>query len=635
MKATLILLILFAFGYLSSAQIIINSSCEDQVLCVDEDNCGPLSQNLNIDASTSCSTGSLSFSYSLDFDDNGTIDFSGDNNSLSTNLPIGIHRITFNVSDDCGESETCSYFLEVKDCTAPEIESPNGFVVTLTGAGDLTLDATSLNTGSSDNCSVAQFLIHSPSLGSGQTIPPTEAANSWTYGCEDLGAQTLDLWVGDAHGNWSYYSTYIVIQDDFQTCTPDTEIEICVWARTECGELIDSVYTGFLLDIPGIPNINDSLVLANDCDSIAPLGFLTLEPQKVINPKNGVSTLDMLLIAKHILGIVDLPGPYRQLAADVNFSGNITTYDIVIIRQLLLDFIDEFPGHRSWRFVVDDFVFPNVDNPFATAIPSALNINGLSGDASVEFIGIKIGDVNKSADPSELAPQENEDRNTSFIHILDQSFEVGEKVQVDFTLDDLQQLSGLQFALEFDPEVLSYVKSTSGILSDFGSEHLGLSAIEKGILKASWINMNGEATTVSDEVLFSLFFDAKRAGKLSEVLRLQQTGLRAEAYDQELNTSNLALDFSTVLASEEISTKIIPNPVGEVATLWIDVPVATQGTLAIIAGDGRRIKNIPIDLTAGRNAIPLDFDKKTNSGIFIYQLNTKDGMSASGKIIKL
>jgi len=52
--------------------------------------------------------------------------------------------------------------------------------------------------------------------------------------------------------------------------------------------------------------------------------------------QNGISTLDMILILKQIVGLEPFDSPYKFIAADVNKSGTVTTADIVAIRRVIL-----------------------------------------------------------------------------------------------------------------------------------------------------------------------------------------------------------------------------------------------------------------------------------------------------------
>lgn len=123
----------------------------------------------------------------------------------------------------------------------------------------------------------------------------------------------------------------------------------------------------------------------------------SITPRREDNPLNGVSTFDLILISKHILGIQPINNPYKLIAADVNGSGSVTVLDMIKIRQLILNRIIEFPGVPSWRFVSANYPFPVPANPWQEAFPEL--VNGEAGTAeaiAIDFIGIKIGDVNGS-----------------------------------------------------------------------------------------------------------------------------------------------------------------------------------------------------------------------------------------------
>ena len=120
------------------------------------------------------------------------------------------------------------------------------------------------------------------------------------------------------------------------------------------------------------------------------------------NPLNGVTTFDIVLISKHILAIQPLDSPYKRIAADVNRSGSITTLDLIQMRRLILNIYQEFPDNTSWRFIDQNYVFPQPDNPWVEFFPELININDLIGEElDAGFIGVKIGDVNGSATGAE------------------------------------------------------------------------------------------------------------------------------------------------------------------------------------------------------------------------------------------
>jgi hypothetical protein len=73
--------------------------------------------------------------------------------------------------------------------------------------------------------------------------------------------------------------------------------------------------------------------------------------------------------------------------------------DIIQIRKLILNITDEFPSNTSWRFIDQDYTFPQPQNPWLEFFPELINFNDLIGEElNAGFIGVKIGDVNNSAD---------------------------------------------------------------------------------------------------------------------------------------------------------------------------------------------------------------------------------------------
>ena len=123
-------------------------------------------------------------------------------------------------------------------------------------------------------------------------------------------------------------------------------------------------------------------------------------PEKNTNHLNGVTTYDAVLMTRHILNIELLDSPYKIIAADINRSQTVTTFDIVEMRKLILSIYTNYPNNSSWRFVKADYVFPNPLNPWSQVFPEVVNLNNLDDHfLEGDFIGIKIGDMNGSANP--------------------------------------------------------------------------------------------------------------------------------------------------------------------------------------------------------------------------------------------
>ena len=121
---------------------------------------------------------------------------------------------------------------------------------------------------------------------------------------------------------------------------------------------------------------------------------VTITPNHEANPLNHVSSFDIVLISKHILGIQPLDSPYKLIAADVNNSHSVTALDIIEMRRLILGISTEFANMPSWRFVDAAYEFPDPSNPWAEDFPEVISINNISADElDAHFVAIKMGDV--------------------------------------------------------------------------------------------------------------------------------------------------------------------------------------------------------------------------------------------------
>ena len=187
-----------------------------------------------------------------------------------------------------------------------------------------------------------------------------------------------------------------------------------------------------------------------------PIGAnLEISPQKDIDDRNGVSGLDVVLISRHLQGIELLNSPYKMIAADVDNSGSINSFDLIEIQNLVLYITTEFSNVDSWRFVPSDFVFPDPSDPFASGFPEAISITGLSQNlTSQDFIGIKMGDLNATSDPANrLATGKN-----MLFRLKDKPLAAGEVVTLPVYADAFQNRIAYQYQMEWDASHVELVE---------------------------------------------------------------------------------------------------------------------------------------------------------------------------------
>ena len=123
---------------------------------------------------------------------------------------------------------------------------------------------------------------------------------------------------------------------------------------------------------------------------------LTVIPSNDENAANGVSSLDIILVTRHILGLQSFTDPYQLIAADVNNSGSISAADLVGIQRVVLNLASEFDGQPSWIYVPSDADLSA--STIRSGVQTSVSLGASEENVeNLNFIGVKIGDLNDSA----------------------------------------------------------------------------------------------------------------------------------------------------------------------------------------------------------------------------------------------
>ncbi len=620
---------------LNSDDPVIISDCQTTAFCSYDADCENGEATLFLEATDDCTNDSdLNYYYWIDLYSNGINEIHAESPDASGTYPLGTHTIRWDVEDGCGNVATCTYQFIISDCKAPTPILLNGIATELMENCTIEIWATDWDDPSSpsfDNCGIAEWLVQSPSQGPGQTTPPATAAPIWIFNSE--GTQTVDIWILDVNGNWAYASTYVLVENNIgPDCqNPSGGFQISGEISNEEAEMVEDVKVNLAGSVPGIPEyvITDEYGLYG-FPNLPESANYTITPEKNINPLNGVSTFDLILITKHILNIQQLDSPYKIIAADINHSGTVTAFDLVHLRKLILFIDNEFQENTSWRFVDADFIFPNPSNPFESSFPEIFSVNGLDQDKEADFIGVKIGDVNSSAIPNSLLGDGNT-RNTVGdleFHLADQELIPGENYELAFKASDFNTVLGYQFTLNFDPELIEFNSFAEGQLAELSEQNFGFTMLEKGVITTSW-NTSEPSSMDDDKILFTLKFNAKKAGKLSDVISVNSRYTKAEAY----NTSGL-LDVSLRFESEDGAIvkkdrfelyQNQPNPFKDETTVGFYLPAATSGILTIYDVSGSEVKTFKGEFNAGYNEININRSELTGFGVLYYRLATPMG----------
>ena len=574
--------------------------------------CGSTFVELFANATDDCTpTADLQYSYSIS---TGAV---GTGNNASQAFANGSYSITWTVTDGCGNVSSETFNFVVSDAKKPTPVCINGLSTDLMpNAGAVTIWASDFESGSSfDNCTPYSALQFSFSSDVTET--------SKTFTCDDLGTQVVELWVTDGSGNQDFCQTYIIIQDNNGACGvgPTTFSTIEGYVKDEMGVEVEDVTISVNGSnaVPAVTGANGSVAFP----SIPNSNSYDIAAEKNMNPLNGVTTFDLVLISKHILGITALDSPYKMIAADINRSNNITTFDIVQARRVILQIDSEFTNNTSWRFVDAGYVFPDPANPFASDFPEVVSIANLSADEAANFIGVKIGDVNASALPNSLLGSETRTTvGTLALNADDVKVKAGEEVVVDFKAKDFNAINGFQFTFDFDNTVLEFVDVKSGIES-ISAQNFGFNALSEGLIAASWNNAK-EISLDDDAVIFSFVFTANAAAQLSDVVSISSRIAIAEAYNGTSDVLDVQLAFNgTVVAANDFKVmQNQPNPFKDATVIPFNMAEAGTVTLKVMDVTGKIVSVKHGDFNKGYNEFKLTRNDIPSAGVMYYTVET-------------
>ncbi|MEI6410867.1 MAG: HYR domain-containing protein [Bacteroidota bacterium] len=559
------------------------------------------------------------------------------NNFVVPELPYGTHKIKWFVEDGCGNESICEYTFIVKDCKKPTVVCLNGLSVNIMPTQMIQLWASDFLKYTEDNCTPAnQLKIGIRKSGTGTGFPVDGNGNPITnviFNCTELGTQTVELWSIDKAGNADFCETYVIVQDNNGNCPNVNAAKVAGALATEATNGLEEGAVQIAGSSNAVPSFNFTTMSDNtgnyNFNAIPLASNSTVTPAKDDNPLNGVSTYDLVLISKHILGIEPLNSPYKMIAADANKSGSITTFDIVELRKLILGIYSELPTNTSWRFVDKSFNFPNPANPFQTQFAESKAIQNLNADQlNEDFVSVKVGDVNGTAIANSLMSTDDRTAGTLLFDVNDQTVRAGETFTVSLTPAQANQ--GYQFTLNTN----------------------GLEVVDIAGLKGENYAVFAGATTFSvdgdqAQSVVTLTLKATKGGKVSELLSISSRITKAESYNNGQRW-DVAFRFNKdgVQTISGVGFELYqnqPNPFVNKTVIGFHLPdspaspaeasAKVGATLSIFDETGRTVFTQSGNFAKGYNSITIDRALLNTTGMLYYKLETATD-SATKKMIQ-
>ena len=539
---------------------------------------------------------------------------SGAGDSASQVLEVGTHTVVWSIDGSCQSTSTCQYEITVENNSGPLANCRSNVVGLIDGPGTngmmpgVTVSASDFDMGSMNACG-------GPLSISFDANDPT--ATTIDFNCTQIGDHVVEVFFTDADGT----------QD---SCTGTVTVDVDGNFCDMVGSLVDlggNVFTEQLsmvedVDITLINTLGETMdnALTDDgghfafSDISSDSDYRIEAESSEDNYLNGVSTLDLVMIQRHILGVESLDSPYRLIAADVNSTEDINGIDLIELRKLILGIYEELPQNDSWRFVDEAFEFAVPTNPW----PFRENIDLQQPNHDMpdnDFVAIKVGDVDNSA-IAQLVPEEVDNRNAVTVGLHNELLRLeANNYLVPVYFDKDLTFNGLQFSLKMK-EGVEILDIEKGKLDLTDVDYL----MTEDRMTLAYVAEKEEKLT-SEEALF--YMTVRIDGKMKDSpYVIDNQMINSELYDDELAVVDIVSGIG--IGERPILFQNSPNPWSTQTLIEFQLPKSGEVVLTLMSSDGRILKTEEGWFEKGNHKVVWNANDMQEHGVYYYQMETEN-----------
>jgi len=508
-------------------------------------------------------------------------------------LSVGIYTLVLIGRDPCGNVDSTHAVITIGDGSMPVPFCSNAVVsVGLPESGQMKIYAKDFDAGSSPGCGAGSLRF---------SFSPNTEDTIKTLTCDSTGLRSYRIWMTNINNLQATCNISVMVNGHQNGCGPSGELLIS-----------GSVTTGQQFGIHQVnlkfePTSFNAITDVNGLYQSPNLPFgqnYILRPSKQDNPVNGVTSLDLLVMEKHILGQVLLADPYLRIAADINQSGTISVSDLIELRRLILGSIAGFGKNENWNFLPAEYMFVDPENPWI--YPKILELKNLTSSISnANFIGVKTGDVNYSA---ALGLNELESRANEFVELQFKTQDIpgGQRLNVySRSVISSNQVLQMGFRLQHAASSCQYAGGQIKLRAEEFNFHSGVE------FKMAWVNPQGKDLNTADPILSIDFFG------FAGPVRPQLLASKSFASFLYFNEREFAIKWSEK-TTENNATKLFPNPGKEEVNIDFFVDDLSAHSISIQSINGRNVYIKKPTLKLGWNHILLNKSDLGGPGLYYF-----------------
>jgi hypothetical protein len=346
----------------------------------------------------------------------------------------------------------------------------------------------------------------------------------------------------------------------------------------------------------------------------------TVTPSKNDDYNNGITTLDLVMMQRHILGVEKLKSADKLIAADINNDGKVASGDLIELRRLILGVTDKFSSNDSWAFIPANYVHADATNPFNAPRSLTLNVTNTINDAN--FNGIKIGDIDGNAVAAAVSNSaEARTSNTIRLSIAEQTVKAGDLVSFDVTSANFNNVAGLQLSASLKGlEIVDIKNGAIDVAESFATKNNTIS-----------MAFVADKAVTTSEVLFTVVAKATNNGQLSNMISLT-SDINAEAYNANLETSKVELSVKSNVEGYAVYQNE-PNPFKSFTSVSFNMPSAAKATVTLTDVTGKVVNVKTVDAVKGLNKVEYTRNDVPTKGVVYYTVSSGDFTATKAMII--
>ncbi|HRO08393.1 MAG TPA: SdrD B-like domain-containing protein [Saprospiraceae bacterium] len=451
-----------------------------------------------------------------------------------------------------------------------------------------------------------------------------------TYTCADLPFSPIGIniyfWYEGASAPYTLCNSLVGLTNIYAPFCPDSiTLRVDGDIKTAYGEVVPGVEVQLLGS--GLPNVKSGSSGHYEFPPMQGGGTYDVIPERNTDPLDGVSTLDLVYMQRHILDLEPLDSPYKVIAADVNNDERITAQDISQLRKLILGVYDHFPNNTSWRMVDRNYVFPEIKDPFLEILPENYHIPVLGSNMNINWVGIKTGDVNDSYQANGMNYGTEKRSVGLYMNFPDQTLNKGKNIIPVYADKDIE-MAGFQLALSvMGAREVYVIPAKLSIYADNFS-------YSDNVLKISWNKAEIERVS-SGDILFYIHAEMENEmNTANAIYLLSDNNIRPEFYGKSLKADKLGL---RVIRDNSSTFEIhgnVPNPWNNETQINFYLPKSGEVNVRITDVTGKVVYMHNENFKQGENTLRISSEDIGVTGMLLYELKF-GGQVKTGKMLNI